>query len=490
MRCCKLSNLVPPRILTAALGCTLTFGMLSLAAADPPEPDQESPSKSERKESAKKTKAGVRKALQLQGKLVQVAENRVRVALGNNLVQSFEVGTNTVVTLDGKRAELSALQPGDRIQLQVAVEHSEKQPQRLLLSDTAAKVEAMRRVEKQDPPRGAKIAKKLREEKKAARGKEEKQPMPGATESAKKDRKESKGRAQLGVAVLPADDGKPRVVMVEPGSPAARAGLQQGDTILAVNGKKVASPKELVSVVEKLTPGEKITVQVESGDQQRTLEVKLAASRVERREDRPAETEPPADERPLDATPWLGLLIRPGEDQGVYIARVYLGSPAFEAGLRPGDRILKAAGHEVDSPQSLADRIREMKPGSKVEMVVSRDGEQQQVTVEVGNLANFHQRLFGQQSRKKLGDFRQLFDPNFDGAPERSLRMRPRLDRQGEAGAEAAPLRSLMREMINEMRMLRKQLRGEGDQGADEASPGQKKEEAKREPEKKTTGNK
>ena len=46
-----------------------------------------------------------------------------------------------------------------------------------------------------------------------------------------------------------------RLVSVQPGSPAARAGLQQGDVIVAVGGQPIGSPAQLVAAVERAGVG-------------------------------------------------------------------------------------------------------------------------------------------------------------------------------------------------------------------------------------------
>jgi len=46
-----------------------------------------------------------------------------------------------------------------------------------------------------------------------------------------------------------------RLMSVQPGSPAARAGLQQGDVIVAVAGQPIASPAQLVAAVERAGVG-------------------------------------------------------------------------------------------------------------------------------------------------------------------------------------------------------------------------------------------
>ena len=53
-----------------------------------------------------------------------------------------------------------------------------------------------------------------------------------------------------------------RLVSVQPGSPAARAGLQQGDVIVAVAGQPIASPSQLVAAVERAGVGGSLPLSV------------------------------------------------------------------------------------------------------------------------------------------------------------------------------------------------------------------------------------
>jgi S1-C subfamily serine protease len=55
---------------------------------------------------------------------------------------------------------------------------------------------------------------------------------------------------------------------VQAGSPAFRAGLQQGDVILAAAGKATASPIELVAAVEKAGVGGSLTLSVSRAGRQ------------------------------------------------------------------------------------------------------------------------------------------------------------------------------------------------------------------------------
>ncbi len=64
---------------------------------------------------------------------------------------------------------------------------------------------------------------------------------------------------------------------VDPGSGAARAGLQAGDIITAVNGNAVADFEALVTQLTGRQPGETITVTIERNGETREVEVTLQA---------------------------------------------------------------------------------------------------------------------------------------------------------------------------------------------------------------------
>lgn len=53
---------------------------------------------------------------------------------------------------------------------------------------------------------------------------------------------------------------------VQPDGPAARAGLRQGDVIIAIEGRPMANPAAVVSAIEKRGVGETLTVTIRRGD--------------------------------------------------------------------------------------------------------------------------------------------------------------------------------------------------------------------------------
>jgi serine protease Do len=78
--------------------------------------------------------------------------------------------------------------------------------------------------------------------------------------------------AQYGLSV---DQGA-IVAQVMSGSPAARAGLQVGDVITAVNGRAVASAQALVDAISSRQVGETVTLTLARGSQTLTVRVRLA----------------------------------------------------------------------------------------------------------------------------------------------------------------------------------------------------------------------
>jgi len=84
--------------------------------------------------------------------------------------------------------------------------------------------------------------------------------------------------ASLGVNAQTVTDGErdgAQVNNVEPGSPAATAGLQEGDVVIAIGDREVRSSEELVVAVDAYNPGDEITIEFVRGSSSQTVRAVL-----------------------------------------------------------------------------------------------------------------------------------------------------------------------------------------------------------------------
>lgn len=78
---------------------------------------------------------------------------------------------------------------------------------------------------------------------------------------------------------------------------------------------------------------------------------------------------------------WLGIEVEAaeaddwGRTRGVMISRVVGGSPAAEAGLRPGRRVLAANGRRLAAPLDWEDALLELRPGERLRLDIENEGE-------------------------------------------------------------------------------------------------------------------
>ncbi|SHL65862.1 Do family serine endopeptidase [Roseibium suaedae] len=143
------------------------------------------------------------------------------------------------------------------------------------------------------------------------------------------------------------------VAEAQDGSPAAKAGLKAGDTILAVDGTKIDGPRELSKLIAHYAPDTKVDVTVWRDGKTKDIEVTLGKLNDP---DKVASAETGDQKTSLDD---LGLALVPadqaGEDgDGVVVADIDPDGPAAEKGLRQGDRIVEANGMAVHEPADVS----------------------------------------------------------------------------------------------------------------------------------------
>lgn len=160
----------------------------------------------------------------------------------------------------------------------------------------------------------------------------------------------------------------------QPGSPAEKAGLESGDTILSVNGRTVEGPRELALMIAEMEPGASVKVRFWRGGEARELNVTLGTLSDGEQQ---ASFEPsvPAEPSMLED---FGMAIAPADDgDGVMITDVDPNGQAAERGLRPGDVILSIGDTTVSDPDSVEQKMADARDGGlKAVLLRIKSGDQ------------------------------------------------------------------------------------------------------------------
>jgi uncharacterized protein (TIGR03067 family) len=94
--------------------------------------------------------------------------------------------------------------------------------------------------------------------------------------------------------------------------------------------------------------------------------------------------------KPLEGlTGFVGVMLASGEDGEVVVNSPIEGSPAEKAGVKKDDVILKVGQVNATDLQTTVKAVRDIKPGSKLDLTIQRDKKEMTISVTVGVLP-FH----------------------------------------------------------------------------------------------------
>lgn len=141
------------------------------------------------------------------------------------------------------------------------------------------------------------------------------------------------------------------MVSVVPGSAAEEAGIHAADVIVEINGERVTNSRELRNAVGLLLQGEEAQLVLYREGERREIAATIGGSQ------RVTSSDGAGDGRSLDDSLYFGAQLRSADSEvarrlgetGVEVIDVAQQSPAWAAGLRPGDLIYQVNQHNVGS---------------------------------------------------------------------------------------------------------------------------------------------
>jgi serine protease Do len=171
---------------------------------------------------------------------------------------------------------------------------------------------------------------------------------------------------------------------VEPGQPAAQAGMEVGDVIVEFNGRPVKDSDSLVAMVVVTKPGTSVPVTVLRNKGRKTLNVVVGELDLEAEQGRSTrrnetEQEPTGTGLGMDVgaiTPDIARELElPRGQGGAVVTCVERSSAASAGGVAPGDVILEINREPVTSLSEVTSGLRAVPAGSPVFMTVWRNGQ-------------------------------------------------------------------------------------------------------------------
>ena len=258
------------------------------------------------------------------------------------------------------------------------------------------------------------------------------------------------------------------IAAVTPGSPAEKAGIEEGSRIASINGVNLKLSRDdagdpdmpdvmanrLQRELRKLKPGEEAALEVWTSGRMRSVKVKtVAADELDGRR----YTRMDAADRPV-----LGLSVSSTGSKrdtlGVFVAAVAEDGPAEKAGVVEGDRIASINGVDLRTAredagdgwtssnrvQRLERELQKVKAGAAVDLVVNSGGRSRTVKVTVmraGDLKNWGNGAF-------------IAGPGMLTMPRMPMAPRVRIYRDDDSAFDMGELKGRVRDALRDARPM------------------------------------
>jgi serine protease Do len=162
-------------------------------------------------------------------------------------------------------------------------------------------------------------------------------------------------------------------------SPAAKAGIQAGDVITAVNGEQIKDAKDLARHIASMAPGSTVKLTVWRKGEEKSFSVPLGELPAQRE----AKAAPDSSAPNSTDVPRLGLTVAPASQvagsgaEGVVVTDVDPNGIASDQGMKTGDVILEVAGKKVANPADVRSALSSaQKDGKRTVLMRVKSGDE------------------------------------------------------------------------------------------------------------------
>jgi serine protease Do len=165
------------------------------------------------------------------------------------------------------------------------------------------------------------------------------------------------------------------VVDVVPGDPADKGGVKPKDIITKVNGKMVATSRDLTNLAAGLVVGDTANLTILRAGTQKTLEIKigkrpLTMAAASRNQHQQKDSEYGFEV--TEVTPEIARQYNIKDTAGVIVVGVAPDSKADAAGIKQGDLIIEVNRKNVDSVKDFKNLINQYKDADGISLLVQR----------------------------------------------------------------------------------------------------------------------
>ena len=161
------------------------------------------------------------------------------------------------------------------------------------------------------------------------------------------------------------------VGQVVSGSPAEKAGIEQGDVILEFDGKEVADSKDLPRIVASTPVGKGVTVKLSRNGKLVDRQVKVGELE-EKTEVAKTPTHRSLGITVQNLTPEIAKGLGLKKETGVVVTQVEPGSPASDAGIQTGDVIGEVNRKPVKNAEDFIQKVEKAKDQDNVLLLIQR----------------------------------------------------------------------------------------------------------------------